>query len=83
MPYRVYILECADGTLYVGSTNDIEKRLIAHNTLKTGAKYTRGRRPVVLAYQEEVGTIGAARKREAELKKLSRAEKLELCGPFE
>lgn len=79
MAYSVYILECADGTLYVGSTNDLAKRLVAHNTLKTGAKYTRGRRPVTLVYQEEVGTKGEAQKREAELKRLSRREKLLLC----
>ncbi len=80
MIYSVYILECADGTLYIGSTNDLEKRLHAHNNLKGGAHYTKIRRPVMLKYQEEVGTLGNARKRESELKNLSRAEKLELCA---
>lgn len=75
----VYILRCADDTLYIGSTNDLEKRLHAHNNLKTGAKYTKGRRPVEMVYTEEIeGDIGAARSREAEIKKLSRAEKLGL-----
>lgn len=78
MPYSVYILECADTTLYIGSTNDLEKRLHQHNTAKTGAKYTRARRPVNLVYSEEVGELGAARSREAELKRLTRAEKLDL-----
>ncbi len=78
MSYSVYILECADTTLYIGSTNDLEKRLHQHNTAKAGAKYTRARRPVKLVYSEEVGELGAARSREAELKRLTRAEKLKL-----
>lgn len=73
--YYVYILECRDGTLYVGSTNDIEKRLETHNNGK-GAKYTRGRTPVVLKYSEVFKTKGEALKREAKLKKFSRAQKL-------
>lgn len=75
--YYVYILECRDGTLYVGSTNDIDKRLGVHNTGK-GAKYTRGRTPVILRYSESFATKGEALKREVELKRLSRAQKLEL-----
>jgi putative endonuclease len=74
----VYILRCADGTLYTGSTNNVEKRLHEHNTSKAGAKYTRGRRPVELVYQETVASISQARKREAEIKRLSRAEKMHL-----
>jgi putative endonuclease len=73
--YYVYILECRGGTLYVGSTNDIEKRVAAHNAGK-GAKYTRGRTPVVLLYSESFETKGEALKREAALKRLSRAKKL-------
>ncbi len=73
--YYVYILECRDGTLYVGSTNDIDKRLGVHNAGK-GAKYTRGRTPVVLRYSEVFATKGEALKREMALKALSRAEKL-------
>jgi len=75
MSYFVYILECADSTFYIGSTNDLKKRVVAHNTLKTGAKYTRGRRPVTLRYSEKVKDVGAALKREAELKRLTRAQK--------
>ena len=73
--YFVYILECADGTLYTGSTNDLEKRLHAHNHLKSGAHYTKIRRPVVLKYKEEFDTFGEMRKRENEIKKLSKQDK--------
>ncbi len=75
--YYIYILECRGGTLYVGSTNDIEKRVVAHNAGK-GAKYTRGRTPVVLRYSESFTTKGEALKREAALKRLSRSQKLSL-----
>jgi putative endonuclease len=79
MPYFVYIVECADGTLYVGSTNDIEKRIKAHNgELPGGARYTSGRRPVKLRYSEECEGRGVALKREHALKSLSRFEKLKL-----
>jgi putative endonuclease len=78
MGYFVYILECADGTLYTGSTNDLEKRVLAHNTLKTGARYTKARRPVVLKYFEKFETRSEALKREWTLKKLSRKEKLSM-----
>jgi len=80
MNYVVYVLECADGTFYIGSTNDIEKRVKAHNEGKAGARYTRGRRPVVVRYVEEVGTRGNALKREALLKKLTRKEKCALVA---
>lgn len=73
----VYILQCADGTLYTGWTMDLEQRLRAHNRGQ-GARYTRGRRPVSLVYQEEQSTRSAAQKREAAIRRLSRAEKLEL-----
>jgi putative endonuclease len=69
-----YILECADGSFYTGWTNDLEKRVRAHNQ-GTGAKYTRGRRPVRLAYYETFLTKEEAMKREAAIKKLSRADK--------
>jgi len=73
----VYILKCSDGTLYTGSTVNVEKRLREHNgLLKNGAKYTRGRRPVVLVYQEKCETLAEARAREAEIKRMSREEKL-------
>ncbi len=75
----VYILECSDGTLYTGSTVDMSKRLREHNELKGGAKYTRGRRPVVIMYEEECKTLAIARAREAEIKRMSRSEKLKLA----
>lgn len=77
MAYFVYILRCADDSLYTGITNDVERRIAAHNE-GTGAKYTRGRGPVVLMYQEECEDKSAALRREIEIKKLSRAEKLAL-----
>ena len=74
-----YILECADGTLYVGWTNDLEDRLRAHNAGR-GGRYTRGRRPVRLAYFEEHSTHREARRREAALRRLSRPMKLRLIA---
>ncbi len=72
-----YLLRCADGSLYFGWTNDLTKRLQAHNA-GTGAKYTRPRRPVELAYYETFATQSEAMRREVEIKRLSRAEKLAL-----
>jgi putative endonuclease len=76
--YFVYILECKDKTLYTGYTKDLHKRVIAHNAGKTGAKYTKSRRPVVLKYSEKHATLSAALQREYALKQLSRADKLRL-----
>lgn len=76
--YFVYILECSDKTLYVGSTNNLEKRLREHNELKSGAHYTKIRRPVLLKYKEELPSLSDARKREAEIKKWTRQKKLDL-----
>jgi putative endonuclease len=73
--WYLYILRCRDNTLYTGITTDVEKRLEAHRSGK-GAKYTRGRGPLELVYTEECGTHSQALKREAEVKNLSRAEKL-------
>ncbi len=78
MSYFVYILECSDKTLYIGSTNDLEKRLHSHNNSKSGAHYTKIRRPVSLKYSEVFETKSEALKREHFLKKFSRVEKLEL-----
>lgn len=78
MSYYAYILKCADGTLYSGSTNDLEKRLHSHNNSKSGAHYTKIRRPVKLVYSEELATFADSRKREAEFKRLSRMEKTSL-----
>ena len=77
MSWFVYILRCGDGSLYTGSTNDVERRLKAHQT-GAGAKYTRSRPPVTLAYQEELPDKSAALRREAAIKGLTRREKLEL-----
>lgn len=73
--YVVYILKCADGTLYTGYTTDLEKRLTAHNSPRKGAKYTRGRQPVTLVYHEAFETLSEALKREIAIKSLSREEK--------
>ena len=73
--HYVYILECADTTLYVGSTNNLEKRVKQHNESKQGARYTSGRRPVVLKYSEVCTGLHEARGREAALKKLTHAKK--------
>ena len=75
----VYILQCADDTLYTGITNDLEKRLQQHNgDLKNGAKYTRSRQPVTLVYSEATGSRSEASKREYAIKSLSRREKQSL-----
>ena len=79
MNWACYLLQCADGTLYCGITNDLEKRLAAHNAGE-GAKYTRGRTPVRLAHVEPCADKSTALKREMQIKTLSRAEKLRLCG---
>ncbi len=73
----VYLLQCADGSLYTGWTNDLEKRLAAHSAGK-GAKYTRGRRPVVLVYSRPFATKQEAMAEEARIKKLGRKGKLAL-----
>jgi predicted GIY-YIG superfamily endonuclease len=71
----VYILECADGTLYTGITNHLDARLKKHNA-GTGAKYTRSRLPVVVRYYESVTDRSSALKLEAAIKRKSRAQKL-------
>ena len=70
-----YILKCSDGTYYTGWTNDLDKRLKAHNGGKSGAKYTRNRRPVTLVYYEEFQGKQEAMKREYAIKQLTRKEK--------
>ncbi|MDO8522429.1 MAG: GIY-YIG nuclease family protein [bacterium] len=71
-----YILECADKTLYVGCTNNLEKRLREHNGAKSGAHYTKIRRPVILKHSEKFRTLAKARAREAEIKSWTRERKL-------
>ncbi|AKP66674.1 GIY-YIG nuclease family protein [Companilactobacillus ginsenosidimutans] len=75
--YFVYILLCADGTFYTGTSNDVDKRVKTHNSGK-GAKYTKTRRPVKLLYTEKLTDKSAALKREIEIKKLSRMKKEKL-----
>lgn len=75
----VYIIQCADGTLYTGWTTDLKSRMEAHNS-GAGAKYTRGRNPVRLVYSEIYETRGEALKREIQIKKLNRGGKLKLAG---
>ncbi|TCS94323.1 GIY-YIG nuclease family protein [Hazenella coriacea] len=75
--YTVYMLECRDGSIYTGITNDLSKRLTQHAKGK-GAKYTRGRLPIQLRYIEQVDTKSAALQREREIKKLPRSKKLSM-----
>ena len=75
--WYVYILRCGDGTLYCGSTPDVEKRLKLHRSGK-GAKYTRGRGPLELVHWEELDSMSAALKRECAIKKMTRQQKLAL-----
>lgn len=75
--WSVYIIECGDGSLYTGITNDVQARFLAHKQGR-GAKYTKGRGPLTLKYQEECGDRSTATKREMAIKKLSREEKLAL-----
>jgi putative endonuclease len=70
----VYILQCADGTLYTGITNDLDARLLKH-AKGTGAKYTRGRGPYAVVFTQHCATKSDALKREMEIKKLSHHEK--------
>lgn len=77
MSWFVYMLRCGDGTLYTGVTDDVPRRLAAHRAGK-GAKYTRGRGPLELVYQEQVPDRSAALRREYQIKRLSRQEKEKL-----
>ena len=75
--WQVYVLRCADGTLYTGIAIDLERRLREHNgELGKGAKYTAARRPVELVYREQRANRSAAAQREAAIKRMSRAQKL-------
>ena len=84
MGWFVYMLRCGDGSLYTGYTDDVARRLAVHRSGK-GAKYTRSRLPVELAYWEELPDKSAALRREIAIKRLSRPEKLALiaAGPGE
>ena len=75
--YSVYILRCVDGTLYTGIATDVERRFLEHKEGR-GAKYTRAHKPLTIVHQEESGTRSAAQQREAQIKKMTRAQKLAL-----
>jgi putative endonuclease len=75
----VYVLRCRDGSLYTGATNDVDARLARHSA-GLGARYTRSRLPVKLVHVERAAGRGAALRREAAVKRLTRAEKLALVG---
>lgn len=77
--WRVYVVRCADGTLYTGITTDLARRIAAHDAGK-GAKYTRSRRPVRLVWSEPAKDEGSARRREYAVRTLSRAEKERLIS---
>ena len=76
-----YILRCRDGTLYTGTSSDVDRRAAVHNSGK-GAKYTRGRGPVEVVYREECADKPAALRREYAIKRLTRAEKLALIAGY-
>ena len=80
MSYFIYILKCADGSLYVGSTNNLGRRVKQHNESKWGAHYTKIRRPVALLYSEKFATLKEARRRENEIKEWKREKKLNLIN---
>jgi putative endonuclease len=76
--WYLYIVQCSDGTLYTGITTNIARRLDEHNNKKSGAKYTKSRRPVVLVYRETYATRSEAQKAEYQIKRLTRRQKINL-----
>jgi putative endonuclease len=78
--WYVYMVVCRDQTIYTGIAKDLAKRIHEHNNGTAGAKYTRSRRPVKLAFQEKQPSRSAATKRECQIKKLTRAKKLRLIN---
>ncbi len=82
-PWYVYLARCRDGSLYAGITTDLERRIEEHNHSSKGARYTRARRPVTLAYWEICGDRAAASRREHALKQLSRKAKQSLVSRYE
>jgi putative endonuclease len=81
--WYVYMLRCADDSLYTGITTDLERRTQEHNHGRAGARYTRVRRPVKLVYSETLASRSDAASREAAIKKLSRPQKLLLLATWE
>ncbi len=82
MPYSVYIVLCSDNSFYTGYAADVLKRIAVHNNGKTGAKYTKTRRPVHLVYAEDFETKSEAMKREYQIKQLTHDEKEQLTKNF-
>ena len=80
--WKVYIVECADGTYYTGITTDTKRRLLEHNYSFKSAKYTRSRRPVKLVYEEDSQNRSTASKREYEIKKMKRKDKIILVENY-
>ena len=80
MTYFTYIVRCSDNSLYTGITTDLVRRVNEHNTSPKGAKYTRGRRPVVLQYSETYNDRSSAMSREYQIKQLSKSQKEELIN---
>jgi putative endonuclease len=80
MGWTVYIIRCDDGTLYTGVTTDVERRFREHREQPRGAKFFNGRKPLQVVWREPGHTRSSACRREAAIKKLSRAEKLRLLG---
>ncbi len=78
MSFFVYVLRCSDKSLYTGSTNNLEQRIKQHNNSKSGAHYTKIRRPVTLVYSEKLKTLADVRRRESEIKSWPRQKKLDL-----
>ena len=76
--YYLYILKCADKTLYTGITTDLKRRVVEHNDSKLGARYTSSRRPVKVVFVKKFKNRASASKEEARIKKLKRSKKLEL-----
>ncbi len=76
--YALYILECADGTLYTGITIDLDRRIREHNSSTGGAKYTRSRRPVILKFYKRFRNRSTASQAEYRVKHLTRVQKIEL-----
>ncbi len=79
--YYLYIIECADKTLYTGITTDLKRRIAEHNNTKLGAKYTTSRLPVKLAYSKKFKNRSLASKEEARIKKLKKPQKLKIIHP--
>ena len=80
--WKVYIVECSDGSYYTGITTDTQRRLLEHNFSFKSAKYTRSRRPVRLVYEEESQNRSTASKREYQIKKMKRKDKIILVENY-